>query len=86
MKANLEKFQFMILSKTMRPEYNLLIDSNVIKESADVELLGLIIDNKLSFDKDIARLCQTASYKLHALRRIQKYLTLEKARALGNAF
>ena len=46
-KANPEKFQFMILSKTRRPEYNLLIDSNVIKESADVEFQGLIIDNKL---------------------------------------
>ena len=86
MKANPEKFQFMILSKTRRPEYNLLIDSNVIKESADVELLGLIIDNKLSFEKHIARLCQTATYKLHALRRLRKYLTLEKARVLGNAF
>ena len=86
MKANPEKFQFMILSKTRRLEYNLLIDSNVIKESADVELLGLIIDNKLSFEKHIARLCQTATYKLHALRRLRKYLTLEKARVLGNAF
>ena len=32
MKANPRKFQFMFLSKTRRPEYNLLIDSNVIKE------------------------------------------------------
>ena len=55
MKANPEKFQFMILSKTRRPEYNLLIDSNVIKESADMELLRLIINNKLSFEKHIAR-------------------------------
>ena len=55
MKANPEKFQFMILSKTRRLEYNLLIDSNVIKESTDVELLGLIIDNKLSFEKHISR-------------------------------
>ena len=80
MKANPEKFQFMILSKTRRLEYNLIIDSNVIKEPADVELLGLIIDNKLSFEKYIARLCKTATYKLHALRRLKKYLTLEKAR------
>ena len=76
----------MILSKTRRPECNLLIDSNVVIESADVELRGLIIDNKLSFEKHIARLCQTASYKLHALRGIRKYLTLEKARVLENAF
>ena len=63
MKANPEKFQFLILSKTSRPEYNLLIDSNVIKESTDVGMLGLIVDNKLSFEKNIARLCQSASYK-----------------------
>ena len=76
----------MILSKTRRPEYNLLINSNVIKESADVEMLRLIVDNKLSFEKHIAKLYQTASYKLHALRGIRKYLTLEKAGALGNSF
>ena len=55
MKANLEKFQFMILSKTRCPEYNLLIDLLVIKESANMEILRLIIDNKLSFEKYIAK-------------------------------
>ena len=62
MKANSNS---MILIKTRRLEYNLLIDSNVIKESADVELLGLIVDNKLSFEKHIARLCKTTT-KLHS--------------------
>ena len=75
------------LSKTRRPQYNLSIDSNVIKESADAEILGLIVDNKLSFEKHITKLlCQTASYKLHALRQIRTFLTLEKARVLGNSF
>ena len=31
-------------------------------------------------------LCSTANYKLHALRRVRKYLTLEKAKLLCNAF
>ena len=31
-------------------------------------------------------LCSTANYKLHALRRIRKYLTPVKARLLYNAF
>ena len=84
MKANPEKFQFMILSKTRRPEYNLLIDSNVIKRSPDVQLLRLVVDNKLSFENHIAKLCQTASCKLHSLRQIRKYLTLEKS--LGKCF
>ena len=39
------KFQLMILSKARRPKYNLLIDADVIKESADIELLGLVIHN-----------------------------------------
>ena len=39
----------------MRLEYNLIVDLNVLKESTDVELLGLIIDNKLSFEKHIGR-------------------------------
>ena len=56
-KANPEKFQLMILSKTRRLEYNVLIDFNVTKESADVEMLGLVVDNKLSFEKHIAKLC-----------------------------
>ena len=86
MKANPEKFQFMILRKTRRPEFDLLIDSNVIKESADVEILGLIADNKLNFEKHIGKLCQTVSYKLHVLKRLRKYLTLKKPRVLGNAF
>ena len=32
------------------------------------------------------KLCRNAQYKLHALRRIRKYLSLEKAKILGNAF
>ena len=65
----------MIPSKTRRPEYDLLIHSTVIKEFADVYLLGLIIDNKLSFEKHTAKLCQTTSYKPHALRQVRRYLT-----------
>ena len=42
----------------------------------------LIIDNKLTFQKYITKLSQPVLYKLHALRRIRKYLTLEKF--LGN--
>ena len=60
MKANREKSQLMILRNTRHPEYSVLIDSNVIKESADVVMLGLTVDNKLSFEKH--KLCQTASH------------------------
>ena len=68
MKANSERFKFLIVSKTRRHGYGLLIDSNVTIKSACVQLLGLIIDNKLSFEKHIVKLCQAASCKLHELK------------------
>ena len=86
LKANPGKFQFMILGKNKRLKYCLKIRSITIKESDEVELLGITIDKALNFKKHIENLCRTAQYKLHALRRIRKYLTLDKAKLLGNAF
>ena len=58
----------------------------VIPCSNEVKLLGVTIDNELKFKKHVEDLCKKASYKLHALRRIREYLTVEKARILANAF
>ena len=49
-------------------------------------LLGHTIDNCLTFKDHIDTLCRNASYKLHDLRRIRKYLTPDKAKVLYNAF
>ena len=83
MKANPQKFQFMILGKSTRQTIILNIK---IRESQNVELLGLAIDNRLTFKDHINMLCRRASYKLHALRRIRKYLTLDKSKLLYHAF
>ena len=85
-KANLKKFQFMILGKSKRQTIILNINNIKIRESQNVELLGLIIDNRLTFKDHINMLCRRGNYKLHALRRIRKYLTLEKSKLLYNAF
>ena len=69
MKANPEKFQFMILNKKSYQPQKLSVNGFTFNESDEVELLGLTIDKKD-----------------HALRRIRKYLSLEKAKMLGNAF
>ena len=86
LKANPGKFQFMILGKKKRMKYSLKIGSITIKESNEVALLGITIDKALNFKKHIENLCCTAQHKLHALRRIRKYLSLDKAKLLGNAF
>ena len=85
MKANPKKFQFMIFGKTSRKPITLNINQIKVKESQKVLLLGLTIDNQLTFKDHVDMLCST-NYKLHALRRIRKYLTPVKARLLCNAF
>ena len=52
----------------------------------EVELLGLTIDKELNFSKHIDKLCRNTQYKLHALKRIRKYLSLGKAKMSDNAF
>ena len=62
------------------------INNIKIRESQKVLLLGLTTYNCFTFKDHIDTLCRNASYKLHALRRIRKYLTPDKAKVLYNAF
>ena len=86
MKLNPKKFQFMVLSRSIRQSIILNIKNIKIRESSSVTLLGLTIDNRLTFKDHINILCRRANLKLHALRRIKKYLTTVKANLLYNAF
>ena len=63
----------------------LSVNTFTTDESGEVELLGMTINKEWNFSKHIDKLCHNAQYKLHALRRIRKYLSLEKAKMLGNA-
>ena len=86
MKPNPKKFQFVILGKGSRLPVILNRDNIKIRESQKVMLLGLTLDNCLTFKDHIHTLCRNAGYKRHALRRITKYLTSDKAKVLYNAF
>ena len=86
LKANPGKFQFIILGDKSHHKHILKINLIKVEASDDVLLLGITIDKKLSFKQHIENLCRKAQYKLHALRRIRKFLAIEKAKILGNAF
>ena len=86
MKANPDKFQFMILGPSDDKCFILKINTTEIRNTTEVLLLGLTIDHKLKFDAHIDKLCKTARFKLHALRRIRKFLTLEQVKVLANSF
>ena len=81
-----ESFNLWYLGKKNRLKYSLKIGSITVKEFDEVKLLGISIDKALNFKKQIENLCCTAQYKLHALKRIRKYLTSDKPKLLGNAF
>ena len=86
MKANPDKFQFMIPDPSDDKYFTLKINDIEITKATEVELLGLTIDHKLKIDAHIDKLCKTARFKLHALRRIRKFLTLEQAKLLAHLF
>ena len=54
---------------------------DIISEDKN-ELVGVILDSKLSFEDLINNLCKKASQKLNALVRIAPYMCLEKGKHL----
>ena len=86
LKANLSKFQLMAVGNKEKRSFNTHINNNQTKNSNEVTLLGIKFDKNLTFKKHMSELRRRASYKLHTLRRIRKYLIIEKAKLLVNAF
>ena len=67
-------------------EHILRINLTFAQSCDEVILLGVVIDKSLDFKKHIDNFVRKAQYKLHALRRIRKFLNVEKAKELVNAF
>ena len=84
LKANPDKFH-MILSDP-NEEISINVDGNQIKNSSHEKLLGVTIDNKLSFKTHVSNLCKKASQKLHALARIARYMDINQRSNIMNAF
>ena len=76
----------MILGKSTAQSIIPNINNIKIRESPSVVLLCLTIDNRLTYKDHINILCRRASFKLHELRRVRKYLTTDKAKLLYNTF
>ena len=86
MKAYPDKFQFMIPGPSDDKCFILKINAIEIRNLSEVELLGLTIDHKLKFDTHTDKLCKTARFKLHALRRIRTFVTIQQEKLLANSF
>ena len=77
MMVNPDKFQLMILQKSTKKviQEKLQIDNNEIESENSVTLLVITIDNRLSFDVHISKLCNKSSMQLIATFRLKKYMT-----------
>ena len=83
MKANLDKYHFLLTGKN---ELTLNINQFQIKSSKLEKLLGIAIDNKLTFEKHVTNLCNKVSQKLNALTRIVNYIQPNQRRLIMKAF
>ena len=87
MKANPDKFQFMILSCSSLAPVELVLDNSSCIISQDcVKVLGITIDKQLHFNEHISLCCTKAARQLNAFARISKYLNLNSRRAIHHRF
>ena len=79
------KCRQMSLVTSTSEEVSVKIENENIKNSLQIKLLGIVIDNKLTFETQVENLCQKAGQKLQALARIANYMDLSKKRNIINA-
>ena len=80
-KVNPGKFQLLL---TSREETSIRIEETTIKNSSSKKLLGVLIDNKLTFNYYVSKLCKEVSQEIHALVRASNCMSKEKLRILMN--
>ncbi len=86
MKANPDKFQCILHSKTPDPEFCISLGDTVIQPSDTVDLMGIVIDDKLTFHQHVKKMTINAALKLNALRRQSKWLDPEVRLDYGRTF
>ena len=62
------------------------IENKIIENKKSVKLLGVITDDKLSFEERILKICNKVSSKLHALSRIPHFLSTHKLKVIMKSF
>ena len=85
--ANPCKFQIMFLgSKIDNSKVTFAIENKQIKWKREVKLLRITIDEKLTFTKHIANICNLANNRLKALTRIKRFLSTEQTKYLSETY
>ena len=83
--ANPSKFQALVLGSTEQ-DFSFNIDGQQIQKCDDVDLLGVNIDSKLSFDKHISSICSKVNKQLSVVKRFKHLIDDHIKRRLYKAF
>ena len=84
LKANPDKFHLLLSEKNQ--ELTMRVGSFDIQNSDSEKLLGIKIDNKLTFDPHVCDICMKVSQKLHALSRVAHLMNFNQRKYIFNAF
>ena len=79
MKANADKCHLLI---TTDEEKNISIGGEKIQNSKSEKLLGVTIDNKLSFTEHVHKICDKASQMLNVLIQLASFMSFDKQRLI----
>ena len=82
MVLNPGKCHFMLFGVKENEKFDLLCNAITLKHSSHKKILGVTIDNKLSFDEHIINICKTANKKLNAFSRINHYMKQDQKEIL----
>ena len=80
------KCDFMLFGVKENELFDLICDDITLKQRSHEKLLGVTIDNKISFDEHIINICKTANKKLNALSRINHYMKQNQKEILLSSF
>ena len=83
LKANCGKSHVML---TANNKLKINVKSSPISNEKIVKLLGVTVDNKLSFEPHLNLVCKKVSQKLHVLARVSKFISKKKLRVIMKAF
>ena len=86
--ANPDKFQTIIMNKKKENQitHKLKIHNNEIETTKPVKLLGIEIDNQLSFNQHISKLCSEVAMPLNVICRLAKFVGNKEKIAMINSF
>ena len=83
-RLNADKCKLLIANK--QDDLSIKVDHELVTCEKSVKLLGIKIDNKLTFNEHISGICKKVSHKIHTLARVAHFMNQNKLRLLMQAF